>query len=104
VLFLHGWSQSLSCWHGLVITDYLRVRGDRAIGAVNLVGAAVQLTADFAHIGPGFLDNAPVACDPDLPTSVGGLRRLVRAFTVEPMAEADRELLDLAHRASLTLS
>jgi non-heme chloroperoxidase len=83
---LVGWS-----YGGFVICDYLRVHGQQDIGAVNLVGAGVLLTDDFAHIGPGFLGNAPAACDPDLPTSISAVRRLVRAFTVEPISEDDRE-------------
>ena len=85
---LVGWSYA-----GFVICDYLRIHGERQIGGVNLAGGAVLLGPDYAHIGPAFLDNAPVACGPDLPTGIAALRRLVRAFTVEPMSNEDREAL-----------
>jgi non-heme chloroperoxidase len=84
---LVGWSYGC-----LVICDYLRAYGERAIAAVDLVGGAVLLTDDFAHIGPGFLGNAPAACDSDLPTSIAAVRRVVRCFTAAPLGDDDREL------------
>jgi pimeloyl-ACP methyl ester carboxylesterase len=71
---------------GFVVGDYLRVHGEAAIGGVVLVGGAVLLRPPaFDHIGPGFLDNAPDACSPDLETSVPALRRFLRACTAHPL-------------------
>jgi non-heme chloroperoxidase len=66
--------------------DYLRAYGDTRIGAVNLVGAAVILKPPaFDHIGPGFLDNAPDMCVPDLATNIAATRRFLRACTSRPL-------------------
>lgn len=71
---------------GLVVGDYLRVHGDRAIAGIDLVGAAVMLRPPaFDHVGPGFLDHVGDLCRADLETSVPALRRFLRAATVKPL-------------------
>jgi pimeloyl-ACP methyl ester carboxylesterase len=71
---------------GYIVADYLRAYGDARIGAVNLVGAAVILKPPtFDHIGPGFLDNAPDMCVPDLATNITATRRFLRACTSRPL-------------------
>ncbi len=73
---------------GLVMADYLRAYGDAAIAGINLVGAAVLMRPPaFDHIGPGFLDNAPDACVPDLLTNIRGVHRLLRSMTAQPLGE-----------------
>jgi non-heme chloroperoxidase len=81
---LVGWS-----YGGLIISDYLRAFGQDTIGAINYVGAATLLNEHFAHIGPGFLDNATDACAPDPTVNTAAIRRLLRACTVEPMDADD---------------
>jgi non-heme chloroperoxidase len=66
---------------GFVVTDYVRAYGEAGLGGVNLVGAAVLLSAAFDHIGPGFLENAPDASTPDLRTSIPAIQRFMRACT-----------------------
>ncbi|MDN5854591.1 MAG: alpha/beta hydrolase [Actinomycetia bacterium] len=83
---LVGWS-----YGGFVVADYLRVHGEAAVAAVVLVDAAMLLTEQFDHIGPGFLENAPDTCSGDLPTVIAGVRRFVRALTAEPMSTEDHE-------------
>jgi non-heme chloroperoxidase len=71
---------------GYIVADYLRAYGDARIGAVNLVAAAVILKPPaFDHIGPGFLDNAPDMCVPDLATNIAATRRFLRACTARPL-------------------
>lgn len=76
---------------GFVVTDYVRAHGDRGIGGINLVGGAVMLRPPgFDHIGPGFLENAPDACRPDLAANIVAVRRFLRACTTRPLGEDDR--------------
>ena len=71
---------------GYIVADYLRAYGDARIGGVNLVGAAVILKPPtFDHIGPGFLENAPDMCVPDLFTNIAATRRFLRACTSRPL-------------------
>src|ERR1700751_3328757 len=73
---------------GYIGADYRRAYGDTRIGAVNLVGAAVILKPPaFDHIGPGFLDNAPDMCVPDLATNIAATRRFLRACTSRPLGD-----------------
>jgi non-heme chloroperoxidase len=73
-----------------IATDYLRAYGEGAIAGVNLVGGAVTLRPpSFDHIGPGFLENAPDACRPDLATSAAAVRRFLEACTARPLARDD---------------
>ena len=75
---------------GFIVTDYVRAYGDRDIGAINLVGGAVMLRPPgFDHIGPGFLENAPDACRPDLAANIAAVRRFLRACTTRPLGEDD---------------
>lgn len=75
---------------GFIVTDYLRVYGADRIGAVDLVGAAVVLEPPgFDRIGPGFLENAPDACRPDLATNIAAIRRFLGVCTAEPLSQDD---------------
>ena len=77
---------------GFVVTDYVRAHGERAIAGIDLVGGAVMLKPPaFDHIGPGFLENAPAACTPDLATNVAALGRFLEACTARPLGRDDRE-------------
>ena len=73
---LVGWS-----YGGFIICDYLRKNGDDKIAGINFVAAAVVLgpKAFGPLIGPGFLENAPGACEPDLPTNISAIRSFLRA-------------------------
>ena len=83
---LVGWS-----YGGFVICDYVREHGQDRIAAVNFVGAAVTLNADFDHIGPAFLSNAPGGADLDLPTRIAALRRFWHAMTAKQLEPEDLE-------------
>jgi non-heme chloroperoxidase len=73
---------------GYIVTDFVRAHGDADIAAINLVGAAVILKPpDFDHLGPGLLANAHDACESDLATNIGAIRRFLRACTVEHLDE-----------------
>jgi non-heme chloroperoxidase len=86
---LVGWS-----YGGFVISDYVRKHGQDKIAGINFVGAAVMLGEKaLPFIGPGFLENAPGACEADLPTNIAAMRRFVRAFFIKPISEADFELV-----------
>jgi pimeloyl-ACP methyl ester carboxylesterase len=75
---------------GFIVTDYVRAYGDRDIGGINLVGGAVMLTPPtFDHIGPGFLENAPDACGPDLTACISAIRRFLEACTAGPLSHDD---------------
>ena len=78
-----------SSYGGYVVCDYLRAHGEGALGGINLVGAAVMMTPQLDHIGPGFLDNAADACVPDLPTNIAAIQRFLRACTAEPLSLAE---------------
>jgi non-heme chloroperoxidase len=86
---LVGWS-----YGGFVICDYVRKHGQDKISGINFVGAAVVLgpTAFGRLIGPGFLENAPLACERDLPTSIAAMRRFLRACFVRPISQEVFEL------------
>jgi non-heme chloroperoxidase len=81
---------------GYVVTDYLRVFGDGAIAAINLVGASVVLRPPgFDHHGPGILENVGDACAPDLATNIAAMRRFLDACTRQPLDE-DESLMALS--------
>jgi hypothetical protein len=42
-------------------------------------------------MGPGFLENAPGACQDDLPTNIAAIRRFLRACIVKPVSQDDFE-------------
>ena len=81
---LVGWS-----YGGFIISDYVRKYGQKEIGGIDFVGAAVALgpKAFGTLIGPGFLENAPPACDPDPATHRAALERLLRAIVVKPIPQ-----------------
>jgi non-heme chloroperoxidase len=71
---------------GLITADYIRAHGDAAIAGIDLVGGTVLLRPPtFDHIGPGLLENAPAACDPDLLTNIHAIRRFLRRCTARPL-------------------
>lgn len=72
---------------GFVVADYVRAYGDRDIAGIDLVGGAVIRSPAFEHIGPGFLENAPDACGPDLGVNIAAVRRFVRACTARPLPD-----------------
>ncbi len=75
---------------GFIVTDYVRAYGEGAIAGIDLVGGAVVLSPPtFDHIGPGFLENAPDACGPDLATGIAGIRRFLEACTARPLDQDD---------------
>jgi non-heme chloroperoxidase len=85
---LVGWS-----YGGYIISDYLRRNGQGKIAGINFVDAAVVLSpkAFGTFIGPGFLENAPGACQDDLPTNIAAIRRFLRACIVKPISQDDFE-------------
>ena len=85
---LVGWS-----YGGYIISDYLRRKGQGNIAGINFVDAAVVLgpKAFGALLGPGFLDNAPGACQDDLPTNIAAIRKFLRACFVKPISQDDFE-------------
>lgn len=76
---LAGWS-----YGGFIIGDYVQAHGQENIGAINYVAAATMLTPEFTHIGPGFLENAPLMMSPDSAVAIEGTRRFVAACTAAP--------------------
>ena len=85
---LVGWS-----YGGYIISDYVRRNGQSKIAGINFVAAAVVLDrkAFGTLVGPAFLENAPGACQDDLPTNIAAIRRLLRACVVKPFSEDDFE-------------
>jgi non-heme chloroperoxidase len=85
---LVGWS-----YGGCIISDYLRRNGQDRISGINFVAGAVVLgpKAFGPLIGPGFLENAPDACQNDLPTNIAAIRKFLRACIVKPIAQNDFE-------------
>jgi non-heme chloroperoxidase len=85
---LVGWS-----YGGYIIADYVRRHGQGKIAGINFVAAAVALgpKAFGALIGPGFLENAPDACQDDLPTNIVAVRRFLRACITKPVSQDDFE-------------
>lgn len=85
---LVGWS-----YGGYIISDYVRRKGQEKIAGINFVAAAVILspTAFGSLVGPGFLENAPGACQKDLPTNIAAIRRFLRACIVKPVSQSEFE-------------
>jgi hypothetical protein len=42
-------------------------------------------------VGPGFLENAPDACQDDLPANIAAIRKFLRACIVKPISQDDFE-------------
>ena len=72
---LVGWS-----YGGYIISDYVRRNGQGRIAGINFVNAAVVLgpKAFGPLLGPGFLENAPGACQDDLPINIAAIRKFLR--------------------------
>jgi non-heme chloroperoxidase len=87
---LVGWS-----YGGFVICDYVREYGQDRVGAIDFVAGAVKLgpAAFGTLIGPGFLNNFADLTADDLPTSIRGVRGLVKAFPAAPFGTDDAEML-----------
>ena len=85
---LVGWS-----YGGYIISDYVRKKGQGKIAGINFVDAAIVLSpkAFGSLVGPGFLENAPGACQDDLPTNIAAIRRFLRACIVKPVSQDDFE-------------
>ena len=85
---LVGWS-----YGGFIISDYVRKKGQGKIAGINFVDAAIVLSpkAFGSLVGPGFLQNAPGACEDDLPTNIAAIRRFLRACIVKPVSQDDFE-------------
>ncbi|MGA7490825.1 MAG: alpha/beta hydrolase [Xanthobacteraceae bacterium] len=85
---LVGWS-----YGGYIISDYVRRKGQDDIAGINFVAAAVVLgpKAFGTLLGPGFLENAPGACQPDLATNIAAIRRFLRACIVRPISQDEFE-------------
>jgi non-heme chloroperoxidase len=85
---LVGWS-----YGGFIISDYVRKKGQGKIAGINFVDAAIVLSpkAFGSLVGPGFLENAPGACEDDLPTNISAVRRFLRACIVKPVSQDDFE-------------
>ena len=85
---LVGWS-----YGGYIICDYIRRKGQDRISGINFVAAAVVLgpQAFGTLVGPGFLENAPGACQNDLSINIAAIRKLLRASVVRPVLQDDFE-------------
>ena len=84
---LIGWS-----YGGAVVCDYVKKYGDRRLGGINFVAAAVKLgKASASLIGPGFTQHAPASCGEDLAANISALRNFLRACFGEHVAPEDLE-------------
>ncbi len=85
---LVGWS-----YGAFVICDYIRLRGQERIGAIDFVEGVTKLgeTAFGTFIGPGFLDHFVDATSDDLPTSIRAMRSFVRTCLVASVSDDDVE-------------
>lgn len=81
---LVGWS-----YGGFIISDYVRKHGQGKIAGINFVEGAVVLSPKVfgTLIGPGFLENAPRACNMDVPTAIAGIRGLLHSCAVKPIGQ-----------------
>lgn len=86
---LVGWS-----YGGFVILDFIRKHGQSRIAGINLIGAIALLgEKGWPFVGPGFLENAPAACEADLPTNIAAMRKFVRALIAKPISQEDFETM-----------
>lgn len=78
---------------GYVICDYVRAHGQRAIGAIDFVGAATTATEEAfgTLIGPGLLDHFGGATADDLPTNIQAMREFLRALPAKSLPREDFE-------------
>jgi non-heme chloroperoxidase len=85
---LVGWS-----YGGFIISDYVRKKGQGKIAGINFVDAAVVLSPKVfgSLVGPAFLENAPGACQDDLPTNIAAIRRFLAACIVKSISKDDFE-------------
>jgi len=85
---LVGWS-----YGAFVICDYIRLRGQERIAAIDFVEGVTKLgeAAFGTFIGPGFLDHFVDATSDDLPTSIRAMRSFVRTCLVAPVSDDDME-------------
>jgi len=85
---LVGWS-----YGGYIICDYIRSYGDDAIAGVNFVGAAVGIGRKWfgTHIGPVFLDYAPLACSEDQTVALNAVVDFLHGCFARPLAAGDME-------------
>lgn len=67
---------------GIVINDYLKHYGDRALGGINYVASVVYFGNDKAagHLGPDLGDLVPSLLSADLPEMISATRKFVRLF------------------------
>lgn len=86
---LVGWS-----YGGFVIGDYLRVHGNEAIAAINLVGGAVGIGPRWfgSLIGPDFIEFAPPASSDDQAVALTSMQALLHRMLVRDVAPEDIEL------------
>lgn len=73
---------------GYVICDYVRAHGQRAIGAIDFVGAATTATEEAfgSLIGPGFLDHFQGATADDLPSNIQAICGFLRDLPAKPLS------------------
>ena len=85
---LVGWS-----YGAFVICDYVRLRGQDRIAAINFVEGVVKLgESSFGTlIGPGFLDHFADATADDLPTNIRAMRSFVRTCLTTPLPDDELE-------------
>ena len=86
---LVGWS-----YGGVVIGDYLRIHGDAAISAVNLVSGAVGIGPRWfgTLIGGDFVEYAPLAASEDQGVALKAIQSLLHRMVVRDLPAADFEL------------
>jgi pimeloyl-ACP methyl ester carboxylesterase len=71
---------------GFVVGDYLHTYGESRLAGIQLVGGAVLLQPpSFAHIGPGFLENAPAASAGELRVSIPAIQRFMHACSARAL-------------------
>lgn len=83
---LVGWS-----YGGLIISSYLSVYGDTALGGIVFVGAISKLTDDTIPqmIGPGFLNLLAGFFSEDVAVSVEALSQFMRLVVYEELSAED---------------
>lgn len=85
---LAGWS-----YGGYVISDYVRMHGQDAIGGLVYVAGGVTLdeSAFGTLIGQAFVECVEGAAQPDLPTAIDTLRAFLRNCAEKPIHPGDFE-------------